>query len=146
MGLGLGIMPQLDRQLVYGAYNSSGVEMRGIDMNTALNGDPMTWDTRPHQGHPNPHHPASGAGQTAAQMWQTSEQPTSAWFMPFNMQPPQDMGSDGGDFGLGLGGEQPGYGMEMGMSLGMNMGGMGLQGGNGGSVQDGSMGGSNHNT
>lgn len=147
MGLGLGIMPQLDRQLVYGAYNSSGLEMRGIDMNVALHGDPITWDAAPHQGH-NPHHPASGAGGGAGQHWQTSEQPTSAWFMPFNMQPPPDMGGEADGFGLSLGGEQPGgYGVEMGMSMGMNMGGMGPQGGgNGGQAPDGSMAGSNHGT
>lgn len=141
-------MPQLDRQLVYGAYNSTGLEMRGIDMNAALHGDPMTWDAAPHPGHQNPHHPASGAGAGATQQWQTSEQPTSAWFMPFNMQPPPDMGNEGDGFGLGLGGEQPGgYGMEMGMNMGMSMGGMGPQGGrSGGPPQDGSMGGSNHGT
>lgn len=148
LGLGLGIMPQLDRQLVYGAYNSSGLDMRGIDMNAALHGDPMTWGAAPHQSHQNPHHPASGVGQGAEQHWQAPEQPTSAWFMPFNMQPPPDMGNEGEGFGLGLGGEQPGgYGMEMGMNMGMDMGGMGPQGGgNGGPPQDGSMGGSNHGT
>lgn len=155
MGLGMGIMPQLDRQLVYGAYNSSGPEMRGIDMNAALHGDSMTWDAspNPHQG-VNPHHPASGAGQNVGQgggggarlggqIWGGGqEQPTSAWFMPFNMQPPQDMGESDG-FGLGLGGEQMGFEGQMEMGLGMGMGRMG-QGG--GPSQDGSMGGSNHAT
>ncbi len=146
MHIGGGIMPQLDRQLVYGAY--AGMEMRGIDMSNA-----MSWESPGHTQHAGlPSHSgaqpvqgqaASIAGASGQPIghghWQESK---SAWFMAFNLNPPPtDM--DAESFGLGLGGEQP-YGIEMGLGMGMGMGSGMPQGG--GSMNGSNMGGSNHGT
>lgn len=119
----LSMMPHLDRHLVFGAYaglapsdnqhqlsppggDGSGGAHAHLD-SAAL--DAMAWE----QTHGLPPgldvHPSAWAAEA-----------TSAWFMPFNMQPP-DVGSDAELFaslGLGgAGGEQGGgaYGMEMGV-------------------------------
>jgi hypothetical protein len=79
-----GMLPQLDRQLVFGAY-------AGIDPNALGSGMlDSTWDLG-----------MSGLTPYVAE-------PTSAWFMPFNMEPPE-IGQD--DVFNSLGGVGIGYGM-----------------------------------
>lgn len=93
-----GLLPQLDRQLVFNAYG--GLDPATISGPEAL----MDWDAL--AGHPAG---ADGAGNTngsSASRNETavhdglppnfSREPTSAWFMPFNMEPPelgQDLGN-----------------------------------------------------
>jgi hypothetical protein len=83
-----GILPQLDRQLVFGAY-------AGMDP-SALNppgmGDiPNGWDMQMN-------------GMTGF-----VTEPSSAWFMPFNMQPPE-IGHESDIFNT-IGGAEAGYGL-----------------------------------
>ena len=119
---GAGILPQLDRQLVFNAYG-------GLDPTTPLGGsstnDPLLdWDAalnggggggangragggdgghhqhhngnNNHHNHHNHHHDGGLPGGFVAE-------PSSAWFMPFNMEPPE-LGQDlnGGGMGGGL--------------------------------------------
>lgn len=137
--LSSGILPQLDRQLVYGAY--AGLEMPGLDpnamsWNSPNNGLPglgigeMEWaaqmDGDGHVGGEGMNEGATGGGGLES----------SAWFMPFNMQPPTGMmdGSEGDAFGLG--GEA--YGMGMGGGMAMELG--PSQQGQGGQQQGGQQG------
>ncbi|CZT49226.1 related to nitrate assimilation regulatory protein nirA [Rhynchosporium secalis] len=77
-----GILPQLDRQLVFGAYAN-------MDTTTQNMLDGQGWQM--------------GGGMSSF-----TTEPTSAWFMPFNMEPP-DMGHEqqdgfhsmGGTYGIG---------------------------------------------
>ncbi|KAI9816481.1 MAG: hypothetical protein M1827_001613 [Pycnora praestabilis] len=72
-----GMLQQLDRQLVYGAY-------AGMDSTTMSQGmgNPNFWDNMDISG--------MGPG--------FMNEPSSAWFMPFNMDPPE-IGDDGSMFG-----------------------------------------------
>ncbi|KAL2074436.1 hypothetical protein VTL71DRAFT_8214 [Oculimacula yallundae] len=78
-----GILPQLDRQLVFGAYaNMDPASQRMLD--------DQGWDMQ------------MGGGMSGF-----TTEPTSAWFMPFNMEPP-DVGHEqdvfnamGGSYGMG---------------------------------------------
>ncbi len=100
-----GILPQLDRQLVFGAYGGS------LDVATAasaVNGahgsmDGITWDApgpgsaAPGQrGGQGPGSATTGAGDPgvsaaadAMHAFGHPGEPSSAWFMPFNMDPPE---------------------------------------------------------
>ncbi|KAL5326953.1 hypothetical protein ACEPPN_004642 [Leptodophora sp. 'Broadleaf-Isolate-01'] len=78
-----GILPQLDRQLVFGAYAN-------MDPTSQSMLDGQGWDM-----------------QMAGGMSGFTTEPTSAWFMPFNMEPP-DLGHEqdifnsiGGAYGMG---------------------------------------------
>lgn len=88
----MGLLPQLDRQLVFGAYGGS-MDPTAISGPEAL----MDWDALAGNTHHsvNSHHPdhaaATGLGG----------EPSSAWFMPFNMEPP-DVGHEVGPAGIGV--------------------------------------------
>ncbi|KAI2618659.1 zinc finger transcription factor 1 [Hypomontagnella submonticulosa] len=104
-----GILPQLDRQLVFNAYG-------GLDPSTISGPEAaMDWDalagngSGTSRGHntngsnigsgdgPGHHHDGLPGGFVA--------EPSSAWFMPFNMEPPelgQELGGMGGVDGFGL--------------------------------------------
>jgi len=118
----LGIMPQLDRQLVYGAYAGMGphdINMSGLHAGATGAVESMSWDAT--SG------PGAGLDGLAAMQAPWTAEPTSAWFMPFNMQPP-DVGGEQEIFeSLGLGTAVElgagSYGMEMGMGPGQGMGG-----------------------
>jgi hypothetical protein len=95
----LDIMPTLDRQLVFGAYGN--IDANSLGHNHGLMDNMNPWDIggMSEEGIP-------GAG------W---NEPTSAWFMPFNIEPP-DVGSEQDVFAMGLGsldGPQ-GYGIDLG--------------------------------
>ncbi|CAL3971919.1 hypothetical protein PZA11_005164 [Diplocarpon coronariae] len=68
-----GMLPQLDRQLVFGAY--ANMEPASLNSPSMLDGN--GWDV-----------PLNGDGMPGLAM-----EPTSAWFMPFNMEPP-DLGHE----------------------------------------------------
>lgn len=106
------LLPQLDRHLVYGAY--AGNESTGSSSASALNA--LT------NGLQDPHNHQHGLNDPAASMWdnpldlspQTQQHllgpggymgdlQTSAWFMPFNLNPPE-IGGEGDELGRGLGG------------------------------------------
>lgn len=94
-----GILPQLDRQLVFGAY--AGMDPSILNSQNMMDGA-NTWDMQM----------GGMTGYVA--------EPSSAWFMPFNMAPPE-IGQDGDMFNS-LGG--PGYGgMPIDDSNGGRMGG-----------------------
>lgn len=67
-----GVLPQLDRQLVFGAY--AGMDQAPLSAPASLM-DSTAWDM-------------AMDGATA-----TLTEPTSAWFMPFNLEPPE-LGQD----------------------------------------------------
>jgi len=81
-----GMLPQLDRQLVFGAY--AGMDPNSLSTHSMLDGA-NAWDMQ-----------LGGMTGFAAE-------PTSAWFMPFNMEPPdlgheQDLfNSMGGAYAMG---------------------------------------------
>ena len=83
-----GILPQLDRQLVFGAY-------AGMDPSQGLLDGSNAWDI-----------PMSGLTGFVTE-------PSSAWMIPFNMEPPE-MGQDA-DVMNAMGGPAAGYGMNNGM-------------------------------
>ncbi|KAF3064654.1 hypothetical protein GL218_01414 [Daldinia childiae] len=105
-----GILPQLDRQLVFNAYGQldpstiSGPEAimdwdalagNGNDSNRGHNANGSNAGSG---GGPSNHHHDSLPGGFVSE-------PSSAWFMPFNMEPPelgQDLGGMGGVDGFGL--------------------------------------------
>ena len=107
------LLPQLDRHLVYGAY--AGNDPTGSSSASALSA--LT------SGLQDPQSNQQGLNDPATSMWdnpldlspQTQQQmlgsagaymgdlQTSAWFMPFNLNPP-DIGGEGDEFGSGLGG------------------------------------------
>lgn len=108
----ISLLPQLDRHLVYGAY--AGNESTGSSSASALNAL-----TNGPQDPPNHQH---GLNDPATSMWdnpldlspQTQQHllgpggylgdlQTSAWFMPFNLNPPE-IGGEGDELGRGLGG------------------------------------------
>ena len=110
-------LPQLDRQLVFGAYagldsthanlgnlSSSGFNIwEGVDLN-GMSTNPGG-HSNTHGNQPAPHHHNTngyfGGNNEASN--------SSAWFMPFNMDPPEigrvgdTMGNLFGDFGIGYG-------------------------------------------
>ena len=106
------LLPQLDRHLVYGAYASN--ESTGSSSASALNA--LTNDPQDPQTHQH------GLNDPATSMWdnpldlspQTQQHllgpggymgdlQTSAWFMPFNLNPPE-IGGEGDELGRGFGG------------------------------------------
>lgn len=106
------LLPQLDRHLVYGAY--AGNDPTGSSSASALSA--MT------SGLQGPQSNQQGLNDPATSMWdnpldlspQTQQQmlgsggymgdlQTSAWFMPFNLNPPE-VGGEADEFGRGLGG------------------------------------------
>jgi hypothetical protein len=94
------MMPQLDRQLVFGAY--AGMDPSALNAQNMLDGG-NTWDMQM-------------GGMTGGY----GAEPSSAWFMPFNMEPPE-IGQDTDIFG-NLGSTGSGYG---GMPINNNGNGMG---------------------
>ena len=106
------LLPQLDRHLVYGAY--AGNDSTGSSSASALNA--LT------NGLQDPQNSQQGLNDPANPMWdnpldlspQTQQQmlgsggymgdlQTSAWFMPFNLNPPE-IGAEGDELGRGPGG------------------------------------------
>lgn len=95
LGLGStnpGMMPHLDRQLVFGAYG--GMDPTSISGPEAL----MDWDalagTDPQQHHSaggpdgaSSGHPGEGGHGSMSSSY--GNEPSSAWFMPFDMEPPE---------------------------------------------------------
>jgi hypothetical protein len=84
-----GILPQLDRQLVFGAY--AGMDPSSLSSHTMLDAA-NSWDIQINGG-----------------MSGFVTEPTSAWFMPFNMEPP-DLAHDQDIFNT-MGGAGAGYAM-----------------------------------
>jgi hypothetical protein len=80
-----GILPQLDRQLVFGAY--AGMDPSSLSSHTMLDAA-NPWDMQMNGG-----------------MSGFVTEPTSAWFIPFNMEPP-DLGHEQDIFGT-MGGAAP---------------------------------------
>jgi hypothetical protein len=66
-----GILPQLDRQLIFGAY--AGIDPSSLSSHDMLDAANV-WDMQMNGG-----------------MSGFATEPSSAWFMPFNMEPP-DLG------------------------------------------------------
>ena len=95
-----GMLPQLDRQLVFGAY--AGMDPSTLNSQNMLDGG-NTWDM-----------------QMGDMTGAFGAEPSSAWFMPFNMEPPE-IGQDT-DIFSNLGGTGSGYG---GMPINNNGNGMG---------------------
>ena len=106
------LLPQLDRHLVYGAY--AGNDSTGSSSASALSA--LT------NGLQDPQNSQQGLNEPANSMWdnpldlspQTQQQmlgsggymgdlQTSAWFMPFNLNPPE-IGAEGDELGRGPGG------------------------------------------
>ena len=106
------LLPQLDRHLVYGAY--AGNDSTGSSSASALNA--LT------NGLQDPQNSQQGLNDPANSIWenpldlspQTQQQmlssggymgdlQTSAWFMPFNLNPPE-IGAEGDELGRGPGG------------------------------------------
>ncbi|KAK5652505.1 hypothetical protein OQA88_10410 [Cercophora sp. LCS_1] len=97
-------MSQLDRQLVFGAYGN------GVDPGLSSlagwpqdNGESSREGERGGRGHGRGHahtHGHGHGGPTEAALHAAfSNEPSSAWFMPFNMEPPEI----GADMGVGVG-------------------------------------------
>lgn len=123
-----GMLPQLDRQLVFNAYG-------GLDPSTISGPEAiMDWDALAGNGNstgrghnvngsnagssdgPSNRHDSLHAGFV--------NEPSSAWFMPFNMEPPelgQDLGGIGGVDGFGM--FSPGGVHTPGAGLGLRRGG-----------------------
>ncbi|KAM7191419.1 Fungal specific transcription factor domain containing protein [Rhypophila sp. PSN 637] len=104
-------MSQLDRQLVFGAYGNS-VDHPGMNMSGGWGsqdhegGRPSNRDSggdRHHGGH-GPGGQRGGIANEAAALHAAAfgAEPSSAWFMPFNMEPPEIGGPN--DLGIGGGG------------------------------------------
>lgn len=93
-----GILPQLDRQLVFGAYSSM---------------DPSHLNS---QGMPVP---TNGWDMQMNGMTGFATEPSSAWFMPFNMQPPE-IGQDSDNIFNAMGSVDTGYGMHNGNGMNGN--------------------------
>ncbi|KAL7626232.1 hypothetical protein AAE478_003002 [Parahypoxylon ruwenzoriense] len=98
-----GILPQLDRQLVFNAYG-------GMDPSTISGPEAMMdWDALAGNGSSTSGgHNANGSNGTSGDGPGSQDglsagfvaEPSSAWFMPFNMEPPEL----GQDLGAGMGG------------------------------------------
>ena len=94
--------PQLDRQLVFNAYAGMDPTVGHGTTGTPGGGMGMEWDL----------------GGMGVDYTGFDTGPSSAWFMPFNMEPPQ-IGTDGGMRDDVFGG---GYGMGMGGAGGAGAG------------------------
>lgn len=99
---GQGMLPQLDRQLVFGAY--AGMDPNSLSTHSMIDGA-NNWDMQM----------GGMTGFTA--------EPTSAWFMPFNMEPP-DLGHEQDIFNT-MGGAYAMGGMPVNNNNNTNMGGQG---------------------
>ncbi|KAL2021043.1 hypothetical protein VTK56DRAFT_7698 [Thermocarpiscus australiensis] len=110
-------MSRLDRQLVFGAYGAAvdpGLGPLAAGWAAAEGGggggDGAGRDGRHGHGHGHGH---GHAGTTdAAALHAAFGEPTSAWFMPFNMEPPEigsDLGMGGAGGGAGGGGGLDGF-------------------------------------
>jgi len=87
-----GLLPQLDRQLVFGAYGGMDPSLGGTQ-NMLEQSHTNSWDL--------------GMGGMTGFV----TEPSSAWFMPFNMEPPE-IGQDADIFNtMGGGGAGAGYGL-----------------------------------
>ena len=103
------LLPQLDRHLVYGAY--AGSDPTGSNSASALSAltsgqqDPSSALSDPNsQMWENPLDlTAQEQQQMLAQGGQMGDMQTSAWFMPFNLNPPE-IGGEGDDLSRGFGG------------------------------------------
>ena len=127
-----GILPQLDRQLVFGAYGGMDQSING---QSVLDG--MGWDG-PSHGSSSAHRasqstnagegqPSRTAGSSdAMHVFGHGHEASSAWFMPFNMEPPE-------------------IGQEMGGGMGNLDQFASMFGGNGMTTPGGGMGGLHHN-
>ena len=111
-------LPQLDRQLVFGAYaNSMDAGLGPLAGWPQDNGEPSRRVGERRSGsRASNGHPASQGGDPTLH-GPLSQEASSAWFMPFNMEPPE-LGSD-----LGVGGLD-GFVNMFGTSNGGGMGGM----------------------
>ena len=101
-------MSQLDRQLVFGAYGNSvdpGMGMAGWAQDHGEGS--RDGDRRGGGGGHGGHGPGHGGGNPsdAALHAAFNSEPSSAWFMPFNMEPPEI----GGDLGVGGVGNLDGF-------------------------------------
>lgn len=114
-----GMLPQLDRQLVFGAY-------AGMDPTATISGPEglMDWDALASNNHSAGQGGGANANPEGLPHGFESES-SSAWFMPFNMEPPelgQDIGAGmGGVDGFGIyspGGMTPGPRPGLGMRRG----------------------------
>ena len=85
-----GILPQLDRQLVFGAY--AGMDPSSLSSHTMIDAA-NSWDMQLNGG-----------------MSGFVTEPSSAWFMPFNMEPP-DLGHESDIFNTMGGAGGAGYAM-----------------------------------
>jgi hypothetical protein len=97
-----GMLPQLDRQLVFGAY--TGMDPTSLGTQSMVDGGGL-WDM----------------GMTGATSFPA--EPTSAWFMPFNMEPPEigqdtDLSGSLGTLGVGYGGGGGGMSVDPGNGMG----------------------------
>ncbi|KAK1751566.1 fungal-specific transcription factor domain-containing protein [Echria macrotheca] len=91
-------MSQLDRQLVFGAYGSgSDPGLSALAGWPHDNGEGSRDGERVRHGHGHGHGHGGGAQEAALHAAFGSE-PSSAWFMPFNMEPPEI----GADLGVGV--------------------------------------------
>ncbi|KAK0748778.1 putative transcriptional regulatory protein [Apiosordaria backusii] len=131
--LGAHGLPQLDRQLVFGAYGN-GVDHHPLASSLAGwaqdhgegggaggRGD----DGHGHGGRHHGGHGGHGRAHQDAALHAAFGEPSSAWFMPFNMEPPEIGGpGDGLGGGLGGGGGGVGGGLDAFGSMFGGMGGM----------------------
>lgn len=129
-------LPQLDRQLVFGAYGNSvdpGLNSLAGWGAAAAAGEHDGRDGHGHGSGRHGHHHAHAALAAAhaaqdAALHAAFGEPSSAWFMPFNMEPPEIGGAD-----LGVGAGLDGFGgMFGGPGMGGGGGGGGGRGGGGG--------------
>jgi len=97
-----GILPQLDRQLVFGAY--AGMDPSSMNAQSLLDNS-NSWDNTMQMN-------GGGMGAIGGIMNEVS----SAWFMPFNMDPPEIGNGQDVDMFSNLGG---GYGMQVNNGPGM---------------------------
>ncbi|KAE9576867.1 putative transcriptional regulatory protein [Colletotrichum fructicola] len=103
-----GILQPLDRQLVFGAYSMEPGNMGhfdGLDWDGMPSSAHSTSGTHREDSRPRPQRNANGMGGHGHQtdgMGFVGQEASSAWFMPFNMEPPeigQDMGMNLDGFG-----------------------------------------------
>ncbi|RDW71229.1 Zn2 DNA-binding protein-3 [Coleophoma cylindrospora] len=100
-----GILPQLDRQLVFGAY--AGMDPSSLSSQNMLDST-AAWDMQ------------------MGGMHGFVNEPSSAWFMPFNIEPPVPEAAPEVDVFNAMGGTNVGYGMA---GMPVNNNGMGGHGG-----------------
>lgn len=102
------ILPQLDRQLVFGAYGNLDSAVTAMENQTTLDG--LDWDgpgpgdcdnlgvSSAATGTTATAHSELGLSMDTLNGFGHSNEPSSAWFMPFNMDPPE-IGQDLGGIG-----------------------------------------------